>query len=95
MSNERKSNPRPHGPGPRVMEKPKNFKNAVSRLFKSLGNYKTLIFLSLILAAVGSILSLISPNKISLLTDEISKGIGINEENMEDLKTDLTSNLSQ
>ena len=40
MSNERKSNPRPHGPGPRVMEKPKNFKNAVSRLFKSLGNYK-------------------------------------------------------
>ena len=30
MSNERKSNPRPHGPGPRVMEKPKNFKNARS-----------------------------------------------------------------
>ena len=95
MSSERKNNSRPSGPGPRVAEKPKDFKNAVKRLFNSLGNYKILIFISLALAAISSILSLISPNKISSLTDEISKGIGINEANMSELSEDLTAILNQ
>lgn len=95
MSSERKNNSRPSGPGPRVAEKPKDFKNAVKRLFNSLGNYKILIFISLVLAAISSILSLISPNKISSLTDEISKGIGINEANMSELSEDLTAILNQ
>ena len=61
---------------------------------KSLSSFKVLIFIALVLAALSSILSLIAPNKLSDLTDEITKGITINTSNMKELEEDLTKNIS-
>lgn len=61
--------------GPRIAEKPKNFKSAISRLFKELKNFKVLIIIALVLAVFSSILSILAPNRLSELTDEISKGL--------------------
>ena len=41
----------------RNIEKPKDFKKAIKRLFSELKNFKILIFIALILASLGSILS--------------------------------------
>ena len=70
---------RQHGPGmgPAPAEKAKNFKSAISGLFKELKSFHILILVALILAALSSVLSIISPNKLSDLTDEISKGLVI------------------
>ena len=96
MHNEEKRNhpPRNHGPMKSV-EKPKNFGEALSKLFKSLNGFKALIITSLLLAGLSAILSLVSPNRLSDLTDEISNGLTINTENMEKLKNDLSTNLNE
>lgn len=96
MHNEEKKNhpPRNHGPMKSV-EKPKNFGEALSKLFKSLNGFKVLIITSLLLAGLSAILSLVSPNRLSDLTDEISNGLTINTENMEKLKNDLSTNLNE
>lgn len=96
MHNEEKRNhpPRNHGPMKSV-EKPKNFGEALSKLFKSLNGFKVLIITSLLLAGLSAILSLVSPNRLSDLTDEISNGLTINTENMEKLKNDLSTNLNE
>ena len=63
---------RPRGPhGPRVAEKPKNLKSALGKLIKYLNKYIPLIIISIILATLGAILSIIGPNRLSDLTDEI------------------------
>ena len=56
-------------------EKAKDFKGAIKRLFKELKPFRVLIITALILAALGSILSLVAPNKLSELTDTISAGL--------------------
>lgn len=79
MSNEQeRTRPPRMGPGGRrgtPGEKPKNFKKAVLRLFKELNKYKILIFIAIILAVVGAVLSIKAPNKISDLTNKISAGL--------------------
>lgn len=67
---------------------------SIKKLMKSLSSFKVLIFIALVLAALSSILSLIAPNKLSDLTDEITKGITINTSNMKELEEDLTKNIS-
>ena len=59
----------------RNFEKSKDFKGSMKRLLKSLNNYRYLLIISLIFAFISAILALISPNKLSLLTDEITLGI--------------------
>ena len=95
-SKENKTAP-PIGPkgGKGTPEKPKNFKSAIQRLTKSLNEFKFLIILALILAAISSVLSLISPNKLSDLTDEISKGLAVNTANLEELMTKVTENINE
>ena len=56
-------------------EKAKDFKGAIKRLFKELKPFRVLIITALILAALGSILALVAPNKLSELTDTISAGL--------------------
>src|SRR5574344_138432 len=68
-------NNRQHGPGPRASEKPKNLKLSIQKLIKYLKPYMKYIIISLVLAALGSILAIIGPNKISDLTDTIVKGL--------------------
>lgn len=58
-------------------EKAKNFKTSMKRLFKELNSFKVLIIIALVLAALSSILSIVAPNKLSELTDEISKGLNV------------------
>lgn len=94
-SNEKERNSHSRGHGPmRVSEKPKDFMGSIKKLMKSLSSFKVLIFIALVLAALSSILSLIAPNKLSDLTDEITKGITINTSNMKALEEDLTKNIS-
>ena len=99
MNNEEKETKRNiphHGPG-RVVEKPKDFKLAIKKLVHYLKPFMVPIIVALILSVLSSVLSIIGPNKLSDLTDEISKGLGINSKNMElimnDIQNDIKSNL--
>ncbi len=95
-SNDKNRNNSSRGHGPmRINEKPESFVLSIKKLMKSLSSFKILIFVAIILAALSSILSLVAPNKLSDLTDEISRGITINTTNMKELENDLTSNVSE
>ena len=65
----------PMGRGGDPTDKAKDFKGAMKRLFSELKPFKILIFIAIVLAFLGSIMSIIAPNKLSDLTDEISKGL--------------------
>ena len=88
---------RQHGPGmgPAPAKKAKNFKSAISRLFKELKSFHILILVALILAALSSVLSIISPNKLSDLTDEISKGLVIKTDVMKEITEKVTASVSE
>ena len=87
--------PRPnHGPNANY-EKARDFKGAIKRLFTELNTYKILIITAFTLAILGSILSILAPNRLSNLTDEISAGLVINQDNMEALNKKATANLSE
>ena len=97
MSKNKQNNtapPKGHGPM-KAQEKPKDFIGAIKKLLKSLKDYKALIILAVVLAAFSSILSLVSPNKLSDLTDEITKGITINTDNIKSLEEELTKNIKE
>ena len=86
----------PRGKGPiGTNDKPKNFGKAITRLLSSIKRYKVLVIISLVLASFSSVLSLVSPNRLSDLTDEISKGLGINITNMEIVQKDIFTNLDK
>ena len=82
--------PRPGGPRGRIPEKSKDFKGSMKRLFASLKKWHALLIFSLILAMTSAILALISPNKLSDLTDTITLGITPNVN--EDVIADIMSN---
>ncbi len=93
MSNENR--PRgPHGRGANTSEKAKNFKKAIMRLFKELHGFTLLIVIALTLAALGSVLSIITPNRLSDLTDEITKGLSVNTKNAEKLTKAVQNNFT-
>lgn len=75
-------------------EQAKDFGGSMKRLFKELKKYQVLIFISLILAACGSVLSLFAPNKLSSLTDEIQQGLVINKDNLTLLSTQIQENFA-
>ena len=86
----------PRGKGPMgTNDKPKNFGEAITRLLSSIKRYKVLVIISLVLAAFSSVLSLVSPNRLSDLTDEISKGLGIDASSMEKIQKDIFINLDK
>lgn len=75
-------------------EKPKNLSNALKKLLKYLNNCIPLIVVALILAAFSSILSIIGPNQLSNLTDEISNGLVINSDNLKSISESITNNFN-
>ena len=89
--------PRPnHGPGgSHNYDKARDFKGAIKRLFSELNIYKTLIIIAFTLAILGSVLSILAPNRLSDLTDEISAGLVINSDNMTVLNKKASENLSE
>ena len=85
----------PMGRGPAPAEKAKDFKGALKRLFSELKSFRFFIYLSLILAALGSVLSIFAPNKLSDLTDKISEGLVVNTKNLTTLTETVTSSLNE
>lgn len=83
--------PRPN----RDVSKAKDFKGAIKRLLQELSGFKKLIIISLVLAALGAILTIVTPNILSDLTDEISKGLVLNKDNFEKLTKEVTSSLNE
>ena len=79
--------PRPGSGG--VPEKSKNFSGTLKKLFRSLEKWRVLVIIALVLAVASAILSLVTPNKLSELTDTITEGIkpNINEETINNIMT--------
>lgn len=67
----------PMGGGPRGggFEKPKNFKDSWIKLLQYIREYWLAIMVALVGAIIGTILTLIGPDKLSELTDTITAGI--------------------
>ena len=81
-------------PGPRRNnEKPKNFGISMKRLFKELSHFRKFIYIAFIFAIVSSILSIISPNYLSKLTDEITTGLTPDKTYIETISNDITDNI--
>lgn len=78
-----------HGNARGKIEKPKDLKSSIKRLTKELKDFKLLIGLSIVLAIVGSILTIITPNKLSDMVDEISFGIRPRVENIEPIAKNI------
>lgn len=83
--------PRPN----KDITKAKDFKGAIKRLLKELSGFKKLVIISLVLAALGAILTIVTPNILSDLTDEISKGLVLNKDNFEKLTKEVTGSVNE
>lgn len=76
MDNDEQYKKKPRNVGPnRVAEKPKDLKKALKKMTHYQKKYIPFIVIALVLSALGSVLSIIGPNKLSDLTDEITKGL--------------------
>ena len=76
MGNDENYKRKPRNMGPnKVAEKPKDFKTAIRNLVHYLNKLFPLIVVALILSSFSSVLTIIGPNKLSDLTDEITKGL--------------------
>ena len=74
MDNKNRNTPK-GGPHTRIAEKPKNFSESIKKLFNKLQDFKTSMLVAILLALFSSILTIIGPNRISDITDEIAKGL--------------------
>ena len=70
----------------RKIEKPKNFKESIKKLFSYLKPFYTYLIIATILALIGSILSIIGPDKIKEITNIIVSGLGT-EINLDKIKS--------
>lgn len=76
-------------------EKSKNFIPSIKRLFKSLNKWRAVLLIALLLAAVSSVLSIISPDILSNLTDTITEGIAPKVEKLSELSDSIKLKLSE
>ena len=78
---EQRSKHTPQGPmgrgpmGGGAVEKPKEFKNTMSKLLGYCRQYLPVIIIALIAAAGGTVLQILGPDKLKDLTNEIMKGL--------------------
>ncbi len=86
---------RGHGPGGNPGEKPKNLSLTIKKMGKYLKPFMPVIIIALVLAAASSVLSIIGPNKLSDLTDELSKGLVLNKEKLTSVTDDIKETLSE
>ena len=73
-------------------DKAKDFKKSIKRNLKELKPFKVLVIISLILSALGSVLSLFAPDKLKELTDTITEGLIVNQENIQALNEKIATN---
>ncbi len=81
--------------GPMRHEKAKDFKKAIVRLLKELRPFRILMIVGLVLAMAGSILSLMAPNRLSDMIDEISQGLVVNTENLKTITSHVQEHLTE
>ena len=80
-------------PRPRKIEKSKDFKGSIVKLYRSLKGYYLAIVIGLVLAMISSILALIAPNRLSDITDYITEGLRPNTEMFETINKEIYRNL--
>ena len=91
-----KTTPPRRGPhGMSAGEKPKNLSLTLKKLLVELKKFIPIIVIAIILAIASSIFSIIGPNKLSDLTDELSKGLVLNRDNLNKITTDISSSLNK
>lgn len=73
-------------------EKAKDFKKSIKRTLKELKPFKILVIISLIISALSSILSLFAPDKLKELTDTVTEGLVVNQENIKELNEQIAKN---
>ena len=97
MNNEQKrSNPPrrgPHAMGP--AEKPKNLGLTLKKLFKDTKRFLPIIIIAIVLSIVSSIFAIIGPDKLSDLTNELSKGLVLNTDNLTEITKDISSSFNE
>ena len=76
--------------GGNVIEKSKDFKGSMKRLFLSLEKWRYLFIFALVLAMLSAVLTLNAPNQLSKLTDVITEGLtpNINENTINEIMND-------
>ena len=79
----------------RTMEKSKDFKGSIKRLFRNLKDWHVLMSIAIILAMASAIFSLIAPNKLSGLTDTITDGLVPNTKVLKDISKEIQKNFTQ
>lgn len=57
------------------LQKPKNFKKTMAEMISYLKPYLLLIIISLTASIIATFLQIIGPDKLKLITNEISKGL--------------------
>lgn len=75
-------------------EKSKDFVGSIKRLLANLKPWKVLMGLAITLAFLSAILSLTAPNKLSSLTDVITKGIKPNTDVLQEIVTEISNNFN-
>ena len=75
-------------------EKPKDLFGSLKKIFKNLKTWNILLIISVVLAIISAVFSIIAPNKLSDLTDEITKGIKPDIDKMEVINKKIMSNTS-
>ena len=74
-------------------EKPKDIRGALLRIIKELKKYYLLIVIAIVLASVGSIIAVFTPNMLSDITNKISFGLQINTDNLYTLIDEVQSSV--
>ena len=97
--NNKENIPKMRGPGMRgrgmhgaPVEKAKDFKGAIKRLAKELEKQKILVLIALILALLSSVISILAPDRLSVLTDEISSSLVLRKDKLEEVVTKSINN---
>ena len=65
----------PKGPGVMAIEKAKDFKGTVRKLFKSMSKYKIQLILIFVLAIASTIFSIVGPKILGNATTELFNGL--------------------
>ena len=70
----------------------KDLKKSLLRLFKDLNEYKKIVIFAIVLASISTVLTIFCPQKIADLTDEIRKGLVINQTALNELSAKIKTN---
>ena len=87
--------PGPGGGGRPVAEKPKNFFQSLKRIVSNLNKWSYILALALLLAMFSAILSIIAPDKLSNLADEVQKGLIPKTEKIEVIVKEINKSFTE